>query len=294
MHGLIHVILKQFIVSKFGDEKWCAILEELNVKDDSDILELRHYDDSVTVAGVSAAASTLGVSIDDALRAYGGYFVEFVHMGGHLRMLKSMGDDLHTFLNHINDLHHSLEKQFRSANFPIFFVGDLVRNIEGGKGAMSFTLSYCSARGDLVAALVEGILPELARQLHHQTASMVRLTEGETKNAAKNISIHVDAAWRVTTQEGGHKLGSADAISPEQRKTYGAGKYWHSMLTSMMTGGRRKTKSKDVRADTQAEAQQFRNDKLKKQLSVHDKVRVSLKWQKYSKINAQIGEGSSW
>jgi hypothetical protein len=295
MHGLIHVILKQFIVTTFGEEKWREILDGLNIKDDSDILELRHYDDSITFAGVTTTARTLGVSVDDALRAYGGYFVTFVSMGGHLRMLKSMGDDFHTFLNHINDLHHSLERQFRTANFPIFFVSDVVKNPEhqfqrGGKGSTAFTLSYCSARGDSVAALVEGILPELARQLHNQTACMVRLTRKESIAASKHISVHVDATWRVTVREGDDKEGSAGDIlsSAEQRKIYGAGKYWHSVLTSIITGGARKkmniSKANEMRQETQQahyvldqqHTMSPQRKRLVKQLSVHNKVRVWL------------------
>ena len=93
MHGLIHVVLKAFILERMGgQEVWDRILQELSVADDSAILDLEtQYDDATTVAGVTAAAKVLGVEFDDALRAYGGYFVEYVNAGGHLRMLRSMG-----------------------------------------------------------------------------------------------------------------------------------------------------------------------------------------------------------
>ena len=123
MHGLIHVILKDFVLTKFGEDPWYKILVELNVTDDTTILDVNEqYDDATTVLAVTTAAKVLGVSFDDALRAYGAHFVGYVAAGGYLRMLLSMGDDLTAFLGNVNHLHHNLERKFREARFPVFHV----------------------------------------------------------------------------------------------------------------------------------------------------------------------------
>ncbi len=48
------------------------------------------YDDAITVAAVVATAEIVGVSVDDALRAYGGFFVKAVHAGDHNRLFLSL------------------------------------------------------------------------------------------------------------------------------------------------------------------------------------------------------------
>jgi hypothetical protein len=103
MHGLIHVTLKELILTKWGEDTWIAIGQELGFdtsKEDWDgpIMEMSQHDDAITVAGVSATAKVLGVTWDEALRVYGAFFVDFVHMGGHLRLLESMGDSLASLL----------------------------------------------------------------------------------------------------------------------------------------------------------------------------------------------------
>ena len=229
MHGLIHVILKQFILSKYDESHWSSILVKLSIEDDSRILELKQYDDSVSVAGISAAAEVLCLSIDGVLRAYGIFFVEFIHMGGYLRMLKSMGDNIHTFLHHINDLHHNLEREFRNSDFPIFSVDALVEETEG-KSKTTFVLSYSSSRGSSIAALVEGILPALAGLLHNQTVEMKRLDSLKP--------VHVDAAWQVVTWDNDTTANDTTYESVQQkpgqqdRQVYKLGRYWHSVLMS--------------------------------------------------------------
>ena len=208
MHGLIHVVLKAFILERMGgQEVWDRILQELSVADDSAILDLEtQYDDATTVASVTAAAKVLGVEFDDALRAYGGYFVEYVHAGGHLRMLRSMGDSLVMFLGNINSLHVNLERKFREANFPYFSVSHV--------DEQGFRLSYLSSRGTALAALVEGVLPQLAASIFHHELSMAKLDttdEGFVRT------------WQVA-------FGEAVAESEAPGETREGAEKWHSAL----------------------------------------------------------------
>lgn len=164
MHGLIHVVLKDLILAKFGESTWKSILHELSVTDDSTILQLTQYDDATTVAGITATTKVLGIDWDDALRVYGGHFVNFAYTGGHLRMLESMGDNLKEFLRNLNHMHNCLERVMREARFPSFHISDEEQD--------SFRLSYASVRGTAVVALVEGVLPAAAKLLHKQSVRM--------------------------------------------------------------------------------------------------------------------------
>lgn len=92
MHGLIHRILKDLVVEKFGIEPWAKITAELGLKDDTVFLELRQHEDSWTLEAISATAGALNETLEGTLFIFGGFFVEYVYRGGYLRLLESMGD----------------------------------------------------------------------------------------------------------------------------------------------------------------------------------------------------------
>eukprot|EP00962_Isochrysis_galbana_P048860 scaffold20497_cov119-Isochrysis_galbana.AAC.1 len=145
------------VQSDFGSDKWDAIVSALDLPDDSTITDITtSYEDAVTVAGVTAACEVLGVSWDDALRAFGAFFVRFLHTGQHLRMFHSMGDNLVGLLQNVNQLHFHLERTYRSTNFPVFHV----ETEEATAGRDTCTLSYSSIRGAALSALLEGIVPQ--------------------------------------------------------------------------------------------------------------------------------------
>ncbi|CAK0901343.1 unnamed protein product, partial [Prorocentrum cordatum] len=122
MHGLIHVVLKDFILSRFGEGTWRSVLGELRVTDDAAVLDLKQYDDAISVAAVHAVVKVLATTWDDALRALGAHLVEYTYTGGHLRMLESMGDNLKEFLRNLNHMHNHLERKMRGSMFPSFHI----------------------------------------------------------------------------------------------------------------------------------------------------------------------------
>eukprot|EP00939_MAST-03C_sp_MAST-3C-sp1_P003966 g3966.t1 len=175
MHGLIHLILKELIVEKFGLEKWQDILKRLGIENptekdaDAGVIDpTKYYPDDLTVKAVVTTAEVLGVTFDDAMRVYGQYFVSYIHMGGHLRMLQSMGDNLADFMKNINHLHFNLERSMRKASFPTFQIDRMTPD------GNEFRLSYASVRGAALYALVEGVLPALAKSLYRKHVDMTR------------------------------------------------------------------------------------------------------------------------
>ena len=198
MHGLIHVILKSLVVEKFGQDKWDLILQELKVEDDKSILKTTiQYDDATSVAAVAATSKVLGVDLGTALRMFGSYLVDFVHMGGHLRMLASMGNSIEEFLKNVNHLHRNLERTMRKSNFPAFMV------VPGKPGEC--TVSYASSRGALLTPLVEGILPQLSDRLYNQETTMTLL---EKPLEGWLASWHVSSKASVGTTPAGANPGS--------------------------------------------------------------------------------------
>ena len=70
MHGLIHVVLRSFAQSRFGEEAWVKILDAWEVpgldddasreEKEAKLMSLEQQSDAVTVTGVSTAARILG------------------------------------------------------------------------------------------------------------------------------------------------------------------------------------------------------------------------------------------
>ena len=213
MHGLIHVVLKDLVVSKFGGAKWAEIVAELKAEDDASLLELKQYPDSLSVACVAATAKCLNVSVGDALRVFGAHFVDYVFCGSHQRMLSTMGDTTLQFMCNVNHMHSILERQMRSCQFPLFAIDDIT---EDGSDSGAFLLSYSSHRGPLLAPLIEGALPRLGAKLHHQ---LVKVLRAETREG-------YDASFHVTMEA----LPEADRVEHAEAKP--GATHWHAALTS--------------------------------------------------------------
>lgn len=116
----------------------------------------------------------------------------------------------------------------RKAQFPIFVV-DHVEN-------SSFRLSYKSSRGTALAALVEGVLPEVARCVHSQLIDMER-EEIPRKE--------FDVSWSISTRpmqtESMYEMGrgrveesSTQATTKDSFEVHPAAARWHFVLVSAM------------------------------------------------------------
>lgn len=190
MHGLIHILFKDFIVEKFGTETWAKILAKCGVEDDSLILDgSQQYEDSLTFAAVEAGVEILGVSKDMAMELFGEYFqIRAIDMG-FKRMLHSMGSDLQELMTNLNEMHHALERDFRQSKFPFFETAPY--STPG-----TFLLTYKSAR--FLPALVKGVVKGISRTVlsrrvdleevdfEQRSISNKRVTNLEQQSISKN------------------------------------------------------------------------------------------------------------
>lgn len=216
MLGLIHVILKDLIITKFGQDKWTSILRELDVQDEAVILDAhKQYDDATTVAGVEATCKVLGISWDDALEAYGAHFVAYVYLGGYGRMLKSMGDNLQDFLRNVNHMHQYLERHFRESSFPVWGVDP--------EGDGSFLLSYTSSRGLALKGIIRGLLSEAGRRLFEQKVVVEELEETRP-GFLLTMRVHTEMLPEAD------RAAPLASVDPEHRKL---ASLWHQCLASL-------------------------------------------------------------
>ncbi|PNH02901.1 Guanylate cyclase soluble subunit beta-1, partial [Tetrabaena socialis] len=84
--------LEAFITDSFGREAWLQIIKQAHV--DCNWVSSCPYPDKVTYDLVITGAGILGVTVPQALEAYGQYFVKYVIKQGYLRLLKSLGSNI--------------------------------------------------------------------------------------------------------------------------------------------------------------------------------------------------------
>eukprot|EP00929_Paragymnodinium_shiwhaense_P066124 TRINITY_DN33143_c0_g1_i1.p1 TRINITY_DN33143_c0_g1~~TRINITY_DN33143_c0_g1_i1.p1 ORF type:complete len:688 (+),score=139.60 TRINITY_DN33143_c0_g1_i1:75-2138(+) len=160
MHGIIHVVFKDFLLKKFGQQVWDEVLKRAGLEDDKTILEMKQYDDGLTFTAVKLACEVLDVELTPALELFGSHFVDFAISAGFYNQLKSLGSNIVDLLTNLNLLHHNLERDFRSAVFPVFSV-----DLESDSGdETTFVMTYTSTRFGF-GPLITGVLRRVAERL---------------------------------------------------------------------------------------------------------------------------------
>ena len=216
MIGAIHVILKDVVTTKFGANNWKKIVAEFGQETDEDLMQMEHaYEDAVTFGLVEATCKVLGVTLDQALTVFGKHFVDVIHMGDHLRMMRTMGDTMGDFLDNVNHLHYALYHRFPKANFPGF---NIRRDPEQPD---TFLVSYSSSRGDVLHALVVGVLQQVSLRLHDQHLEMTRLE--------KPLQGYL-VSWTAKASDVPEEKRIPQPLVGSGAKT--AGGLWHGILTS--------------------------------------------------------------
>ena len=163
MHGQIHIVLKDLIISVFSIETWAAILRRSSLQEDH-LLEAVQQPDEVTFKLLAATCEETELSLEDALEAFGRHLVTFTMQSGYAGLLKSLGPTFPVFLTNVNYLHNHLERQHPHALFPY-----IETNYEHGQDSLE--MHYLSTRPRLKQLLV-GIVVEVGLQLFGLDVSM--------------------------------------------------------------------------------------------------------------------------
>lgn len=161
MYGHIHIILKDMVVSQFGQAKWREILGEAGIDShdaERDILDTVCHPDEVTYRLFSATCKATGLSDDRALASFGRHFVVFALRSGSARFLKAQGATLHAFLQNVNNLHHHLERDHPNATFPYI-------EAKYDPKTDDVYLAYLSTRKGL-RSLVVGLVEEIGQRIY--------------------------------------------------------------------------------------------------------------------------------
>lgn len=188
MYGHIHIILKDLVLSLAGIEQWEQVLRGVGLcssEAEAEALDTVAHSDELTLALVANTSAVLGLTVDQALSAFGGHLVCFALRSGSASVLKSMGATLPAFLANVNTLHACFEREHPNARFPLIDSSFDPKND-------SVYLTYLSMRLGL-KALVVGMIEEVGVRLFGVNVTM---EPAEVPRAHRTYGDGA-AAWRV-------------------------------------------------------------------------------------------------
>lgn len=152
MYGMIHRAVREMVTETAGAETWREI-ERDAVVGPREMISALVYDDSVTFAIVTAASARLGISVEDALRAFGRYWIRFTVQGPYADIIRFTGRDIVTVIANLDRMHSAVLAAMPDARMPSFSI------VESAPRALR--VRYKSERSGLdtfVAGLMEGLL----------------------------------------------------------------------------------------------------------------------------------------
>lgn len=150
MYGMINRAVEGLLVREHGEATWAAVKARAGLDIDH-FARVAYYDDTVTYGLVGAASEVLGQSADAILRAVGRYWVRYVAEEGYGGMLALAGDDLRTFLGHLDRMHAQIQLGHPQLRPPSFRVS------EAGAAVVLHYHSEREGLGAMVVGLVEGL-----------------------------------------------------------------------------------------------------------------------------------------
>jgi hypothetical protein len=150
---MVNRALEKMVIDDFGEDTWSNIKSRADI-DIATFASFTTYDDGVTVGLAVAASEELERPLDELLRRFGQYWIEFALESSYAPILRQSGDNLHELLPMLDAMHTRLALSFPELNPPTFEVlsddGHLI------------ILRYGSSRRGL-APFVVGLLKGLGR-----------------------------------------------------------------------------------------------------------------------------------
>jgi hypothetical protein len=151
MYGLLNRAVRDLVVANFGESTWDKIRARAGLAE-SRFQAMEQYPDSVTYELVGALCEETGMTADQALEAFGEYWIQYTGAEGYEHLLEASGDTLPEFLNNLNDLHTRVALIFTHLSPPSFLVSD--------ETEQSLVLHYFSHReglGPVMVGLLRGL-----------------------------------------------------------------------------------------------------------------------------------------
>ncbi|WP_299850287.1 heme NO-binding domain-containing protein [uncultured Roseovarius sp.] len=162
MYGMVNEGIHTFIQANYGDGTWQSICDKAGL-DRREFERMASYDDAITYSLVGAIVDQTGISQDEVLQIFGGYWIEFVNQSNFGKLMRMSGDSFVDRVNGLDDMHDRILLAMPHLKPPSF-------ELEG-VGDKTYHLHYYSDREGL-SPMVIGLLYGLASD----TGEKIRVT----------------------------------------------------------------------------------------------------------------------
>lgn len=182
MYGMAHRALRQMMLDRMGPSVWAKVERETSTGP-ADLISLCVYDDSKTIALITASAAHLGMPVEETLRVFGRYWVQFAELSSFGPIMDFTGQDLVTFISNLDRMHRSVVLAMPDARVPSFELLSETRQ--------DLVVRYRSDRTGLetfVIGLLEGVMDRMG-----ETGTVnVAARSGNGPGTVIDFAIHVD------------------------------------------------------------------------------------------------------
>jgi predicted hydrocarbon binding protein len=187
MYGLVNLAVRDLIVTNFGADKWEEVKRRAGFSPDT-FNRMEAYPDDLTYRLVGAVSEVLGISPDQALTAFGEFWVLYTGREGYGHLFDIAGTSLKDFLHNLDNLHSRVGQNFSQLVPPSFVAEDLDER--------TVKMHYYTQRAGL-CAMVVGLLTGLGKHFKtdvtveqpacvrdgHEHCEFVVHMQGESKQA---------------------------------------------------------------------------------------------------------------
>lgn len=170
------------MLDRLGPAVWAKVERETNTGP-ADLISLCVYDDSKTIALISSSAAHLGISVEEALRVFGRYWVRYAELSSFGPIMDFTGQDIVTFINNLDRMHRSVVLAMPDARVPSFTLLDETRQ--------RLVVRYRSDRTGLEMFVI-GLLEGLMDRLNETGTVEVAERSGNGPGTLIDFAIHLD------------------------------------------------------------------------------------------------------
>lgn len=119
MLGMVNHALQEMVVERHGPEAWAEICADAGVSESVFVI-MRPYPDQMTFDLAAAAARRLGITLTDALHAFGHFWMVYAERQPWGKVMHSMGATVRELLPALDAMHARIALTFPGVSMPQF------------------------------------------------------------------------------------------------------------------------------------------------------------------------------
>jgi hypothetical protein len=172
MYGIVNKAIQDLITENYGEEVWEKVRATSGVDIDF-FLSNEPYDDDITYKLAGAAASTLQISVDQVLQAFGEWWILKTGKEKYGGLMQAGGNSLKEFLINLPLFHNRIMLMYPKLTPPEFKISDVEAN--------GLHVHYYSKRPGL-KEFVRGLLSGLAKMFNTDVSIELLQSRDEGKS----------------------------------------------------------------------------------------------------------------